>query len=164
MRMTVDLWRRGRDSNPRAIARKLISSQPRYDHFDTSPYASRQTTLKTNIIINWLRRYVKAFFIFTQNTQSRKVSPFIFLNLRCLLTDFIVQFILQAARAARLTARMYSGCLPARTRGSSRISAAPRSMSTLTLTRAKFSPCTASNSCWAHKKRSRLGSGRAFWA
>ena len=26
MRMTVDLWRRGRDSNPRAIARKLISS------------------------------------------------------------------------------------------------------------------------------------------
>ena len=31
-------WRRGRDSNPRAVARKLISSQPRYDHFDTSPY------------------------------------------------------------------------------------------------------------------------------
>ena len=32
-------WRRGRDSNPRALARKLISSQPRYDHFDTSPYS-----------------------------------------------------------------------------------------------------------------------------
>ena len=31
-------WRRGRDSNPREIALKLISSQPRYDHFDTSPY------------------------------------------------------------------------------------------------------------------------------
>lgn len=30
-------WRRGRDSNPRGIAPKLISSQPRYDHFDTSP-------------------------------------------------------------------------------------------------------------------------------
>ena len=30
-------WRRGWDSNPCAIARKLISSQPRYDHFDTSP-------------------------------------------------------------------------------------------------------------------------------
>lgn len=30
-------WRSGRDSNPRAIARKLISSQPRYDHFDTAP-------------------------------------------------------------------------------------------------------------------------------
>ena len=31
------VWRRGWDSNPCAIARKLISSQPRYDHFDTSP-------------------------------------------------------------------------------------------------------------------------------
>ena len=30
-------WRRGWDSNPRGIAPKLISSQPRYDHFDTSP-------------------------------------------------------------------------------------------------------------------------------
>ena len=30
-------WRRGWDSNPREIALKLISSQPRYDHFDTSP-------------------------------------------------------------------------------------------------------------------------------
>ena len=28
--------RSGRDSNPRAVARKLISSQPRYDHFDTA--------------------------------------------------------------------------------------------------------------------------------
>ena len=26
-----------RDSNPHAVARKLISSQPRYDHFDTAP-------------------------------------------------------------------------------------------------------------------------------
>ena len=32
------VWRRGRDSNPCALSRKLISSQPRYDHFDTSPY------------------------------------------------------------------------------------------------------------------------------
>lgn len=31
-------WRSGRDSNPRAIARKLISSQPRYDHFDTAAF------------------------------------------------------------------------------------------------------------------------------
>ena len=31
-------WRSGRDSNPRAITRKLISSQPRYDHFDTAAY------------------------------------------------------------------------------------------------------------------------------
>ena len=32
------LERSGRDSNPRAVARKLISSQPRYDHFDTAAY------------------------------------------------------------------------------------------------------------------------------
>ncbi len=32
-------WRKERDSNPRAIARKLISSQPRYDHFDILPYS-----------------------------------------------------------------------------------------------------------------------------
>ena len=30
-------WRRGRDSNPRVVSHKLISSQPRYDRFDTSP-------------------------------------------------------------------------------------------------------------------------------
>ena len=39
-------WRRGRDSNPRGIAPKLISSQPRYDHFDTSPYLSSTSILK----------------------------------------------------------------------------------------------------------------------
>ncbi len=32
------IWRRGRDSNPRAVSSKLISSQPRYDRFDTSAY------------------------------------------------------------------------------------------------------------------------------
>ena len=32
-------WRSGWDSNPRAgVTDKLISSQPRYDHFDTTPY------------------------------------------------------------------------------------------------------------------------------
>ena len=34
----VFCWRRERDSNPRVLAHKLISSQPRYDHFDISPY------------------------------------------------------------------------------------------------------------------------------
>ena len=31
------VWRRERDSNPREIALKRISSAPRYDRFDTSP-------------------------------------------------------------------------------------------------------------------------------
>ena len=35
----VFVWRSEWDSNPREVSLKLISSQPRYDHFDTSPYA-----------------------------------------------------------------------------------------------------------------------------
>ena len=42
-------WRRGRDSNPRGIAPKLISSQPRYDRFDTSPYLSSTSALKIRL-------------------------------------------------------------------------------------------------------------------
>ena len=38
IKVSLRLWRSGWDSNPRAVARKLISSQPRYDHFDTTPY------------------------------------------------------------------------------------------------------------------------------
>ena len=36
IQIRVLLWRRGWDSNPRDVSAKLISSQPRYDHFDTS--------------------------------------------------------------------------------------------------------------------------------
>ena len=35
-------WRSGWDSNPRALAGYLISSQARYDHFDTAPQFKRQ--------------------------------------------------------------------------------------------------------------------------
>ena len=35
-------WRSGWDSNPRNLAVQLISSQPRYDHFDTAPRWQRQ--------------------------------------------------------------------------------------------------------------------------
>ena len=38
IKITVDLWRRGRDSNPCGVAPKRFSRPPRYDHFDTSPY------------------------------------------------------------------------------------------------------------------------------
>ena len=38
-------WRRRWDSNPRGIAAKLISSQSRYDHFDTAPYLSQHQHL-----------------------------------------------------------------------------------------------------------------------
>ena len=36
--MKTGVWRSGWDSNPREVALKLISNQPRYDHFDTAPY------------------------------------------------------------------------------------------------------------------------------
>ncbi len=42
IKTTVLIWRRGWDSNPCDVAVKLISSQPRYDHFDTSPYMLTQ--------------------------------------------------------------------------------------------------------------------------
>ena len=38
MKLSSDTWRRRWDSNPRGIAAKLISSQSRYDRFDTSAY------------------------------------------------------------------------------------------------------------------------------
>src|SRR5688500_13932347 len=31
-------WRRGWDSNPRALSDKTLSRRPRYDHFGTSPF------------------------------------------------------------------------------------------------------------------------------
>ena len=41
-----DFWRRRWDSNPRTLADQLISSQSRYDHFDTSPYLSQHQYLR----------------------------------------------------------------------------------------------------------------------
>ncbi len=40
------LWRSGWDSNPRNLAVQLISSQSRYDHFDTAPYLSQHQHLR----------------------------------------------------------------------------------------------------------------------
>jgi hypothetical protein len=39
MQLATTIWRRGWDSNPRTLAGHLISSQGRYDRFDTSPYS-----------------------------------------------------------------------------------------------------------------------------
>ena len=40
-----NFWRSGWDSNPRNLAVQLISSQSRYDHFDTAPYLSQHQHL-----------------------------------------------------------------------------------------------------------------------
>ena len=37
IKITVDLWRSRRDSNPRAREGYTISNRARYDHFDTTP-------------------------------------------------------------------------------------------------------------------------------
>ena len=39
-------WRKLWDSNPRTLADQLISSQSRYDHFDTLPYLSQHQHLR----------------------------------------------------------------------------------------------------------------------
>ena len=41
-RLVCLFWRSGWDSNPRNLTVQLISSQPRYDHFDTAPRWQRQ--------------------------------------------------------------------------------------------------------------------------
>ena len=38
IKITVDLWRSGWDSNPRAREGQRFSRPPRYDRFDTTPY------------------------------------------------------------------------------------------------------------------------------
>ena len=43
-KISVQLWRRGRDSNPCGVAPKRFSRPPRYDRFDTSPYMNCQKT------------------------------------------------------------------------------------------------------------------------
>ena len=47
-------WRRGWDSNPRALSDKRFSRPPRYDHFDTSPRV-------TTAIISQQKTVVKNF-------------------------------------------------------------------------------------------------------
>ena len=45
----VLLWRKRWDSNPRTVARQLISSQSRYDHFDTTPYMFKSSPKVANL-------------------------------------------------------------------------------------------------------------------
>ena len=43
-------WRRRWDSNPRDLAAYLISSQARYDHFDTSPKGFHDSSKRQNVL------------------------------------------------------------------------------------------------------------------
>ena len=71
-------WRRERDSNPRVLAHKLISSQPRYDHFDISAYMFSSVGNKTSDLIfssNGEPRYVLPVYPkFSARCSLRKIS------------------------------------------------------------------------------------------
>ena len=58
IKVAVIRWRRRRDSNPRGIAPQLISSQPRYDRFDTSPYMLTRIS-EFNAILNLIRILIR---------------------------------------------------------------------------------------------------------
>ena len=51
-------WRSGWDSNPRDVAVKLISSQPRYDHFDTAPWQRRNYITRHQTLARKLKRHL----------------------------------------------------------------------------------------------------------
>ena len=57
VKIAGSLWRSGRDSNPRVVSHKLISSQPRYDRFDTAAHISplRNPFGKVRKTGGWLR-------------------------------------------------------------------------------------------------------------
>ena len=63
-------WRRGWDSNPREIAPKLISSQPRYDRFDTSPCLSSHLTPEKHLGF-WGELMGRTYLIFSFRTLRK---------------------------------------------------------------------------------------------
>ena len=65
------VWRRGWDSNPRGLAPKLISSQPRYDRFDTSP--NRPHFCANASIITQVFPLCKTFF--QKPKKSERTAP-----------------------------------------------------------------------------------------
>ena len=65
-------WRSGRDSNPRAIARKLISSQPRYDHFDTA--ACLFSVVSDEKALIRLSGILLAFRVFRENFNRKNLE------------------------------------------------------------------------------------------
>ena len=52
-------WRSGWDSNPRAVSDKLISSQPRYDLFDTSPNIA--PIIGARCILSHIKQFCNSF-------------------------------------------------------------------------------------------------------
>ena len=85
IKITVDLWRSGRDSNPRtAFDRHTISSRARYDHFDTTAYLNAQQQCST-AMLNSKHHYTKIgrevntqFSLFRKKETERRSVSFLF--------------------------------------------------------------------------------------
>ena len=81
------IWRRRWDSNPRAPKGKRISSAPRYDHFDTSPYFHAHLLYHNDGFYSSFKLFFVMFFGCEEFTaellvrhkliQMRKVDPVI---------------------------------------------------------------------------------------
>ena len=65
-------WRKRWDSNPRGLSPNLISSQGRYDHFDTLPYT--RIAFGQKLLYHARARTVKPFAHFLQHTIHRACS------------------------------------------------------------------------------------------
>ena len=70
------LWRRRWDSNPRGIAAKLISSQSRYDRFDTSAYL-------VLLHATWAIWFAPYYILHIAHYSIPNLSPFVNQNSRC---------------------------------------------------------------------------------
>ena len=72
------VWRRGWDSNPRALSDKRFSRPPRYDRFDTPPYM-KVLLCSTYDMISYSARFVKCFC-----EKSRGFVPSFFRHIKSL--------------------------------------------------------------------------------
>ena len=79
------MWRRGWDSNPRALSDKRFSRPPRYDHFDTSP--DRKLSCQARSIISQLCISVNCFSVLFLCLSQKKIAnkSLTFAKRRCIL-------------------------------------------------------------------------------
>ena len=77
------MWRRGWDSNPRALSDKRFSRPPRYDHFDTSPYLcsglrfrlARRQVIFYHLFFNMSIYFFHFFYFFLSYVSRANISP-----------------------------------------------------------------------------------------
>ena len=79
-------WRRRWDSNPRALADNLISSQARYDHFDTAPIKGKYqftTSAEKTQVGNLKERAAEGKSLRQPSAQSSRTNSWMGLRSSC---------------------------------------------------------------------------------